>query len=142
YTSVSGSAPNRIFNIEWRATYAGAGGSANFEARLYEGQNRFDLVYGAVDQGGSGATVGVQRDPISLYTQFECNTPNSLQPGLQLAFTQPVCGTPAPTNTPTSSNTPTVTPTATPTASCTPVTRMVMMVDFVYNPQVVTVTQG
>src|SRR5207302_1932953 len=38
FTSVSGTAPNRIFNIEWRAVYFNAtGSSANFEARLYEG---------------------------------------------------------------------------------------------------------
>src|SRR5207253_10877264 len=30
FTSISGSAPNRIFNIEWRATYFSDGGSANF----------------------------------------------------------------------------------------------------------------
>src|SRR5205814_1398937 len=47
YTSTSGSAPNRIFNIEWRAVYYNAGsgtGNANFEVRLYEGQSRFDVI--------------------------------------------------------------------------------------------------
>src|SRR5437763_1757722 len=46
YTSVSGSAPNRIFNIEWRACLTqgtGCGGQVDFEVRLYEGQNRFDV---------------------------------------------------------------------------------------------------
>ena len=38
FTSVSGTAPNRIFNIEWRAQYFPGSGSANFELRLYEGQ--------------------------------------------------------------------------------------------------------
>ena len=41
--------PNRIFNIEWRAVYYNAGsgtGNANFEVRLYEGQSRFDVIYG------------------------------------------------------------------------------------------------
>ena len=38
FTSVSGSSPNRIFNIEWRSQYFPGSGSANFELRLYEGQ--------------------------------------------------------------------------------------------------------
>ena len=46
FTSVSGTAPNRIFNIEWRAQYFPGSGSANFELRLYEGQSRFDVIYG------------------------------------------------------------------------------------------------
>src|SRR6476646_6347076 len=46
FTSVSGTAPNRIFNIEWRAQYFPGSGSAGFELRLYEGQsNRFDVIY-------------------------------------------------------------------------------------------------
>ena len=48
FTSVSGTAPNRIFNIEWRAQYFPGSGSANFELRLYEGQCRFDVIYGTV----------------------------------------------------------------------------------------------
>jgi hypothetical protein len=91
FTSISGSAPNRIFNIEWRTIYFGTTLVANFEARLYEGQSRLDLVYGQMDQGGSGATVGLQRDTGSAFTQFECNTAGSLTAGLQLIFTLPPC---------------------------------------------------
>src|SRR3982751_1795792 len=47
FTSLSGTAPNRIFNIEWRAQYYPGSGTANFELRLYEGQaSRFDVIYG------------------------------------------------------------------------------------------------
>ena len=48
FTSISGTAPNRIFNIEWRAQYFPGSGSANFELRLYEGQSslRYDLRHG------------------------------------------------------------------------------------------------
>ena len=46
FTSISGTAPNRIFNIEWRAQYFPGTGSAGFELRLYEGQSRFDVIYG------------------------------------------------------------------------------------------------
>ena len=48
FTSISGTAPNRIFNIEWRAQYFPGSGSAGFELRLYEGQTRFDVIYGTV----------------------------------------------------------------------------------------------
>ena len=37
FTSVSGTAPNRIFNIEWHAVeFANNANTANFEVRLYE----------------------------------------------------------------------------------------------------------
>ena len=42
-SSTSGSPPNRIFNVEWRAAYFATGLPVNFEIRLYEGQPRFDL---------------------------------------------------------------------------------------------------
>ncbi len=126
YTSVTGVAPNRIFNIEWRAEYYPATGTANFEVRLYEGQSRFDLVYGTMSDAGNGATVGVQSDTGSHYTEFECNT-GGLTSGLVITFTQPGCGgsteTPTPVpGTPTATATtggPTSTPLP-PTATATP----------------------
>src|SRR5262249_59563258 len=51
FTSISGTAPNRIFNIEWRAEYLDQIRTAHFELRLYEGQTRFDMIYGQVDAG-------------------------------------------------------------------------------------------
>ena len=48
FTSISGTAPNRIFNIEWRTVYfPDATMRANYELRLYEGQTHFDVVWGA-----------------------------------------------------------------------------------------------
>ncbi len=136
FTSVSGSAPNRIFNIEWRAciySSAGCGGSVNFEVRLYEGSTRFDLVYGALASNGSGATTGVQ-GPTALFTQYSCNT--ALTSGLLVTFTQPPCATPTPggpTNTPTVPPTATVPPTSaassTATVTATPTTCPVQFVD-------------
>jgi len=93
FTSLSGTAPNRIFNIEWRAVYytdtnpvSGTSQQANFEIRLYEGTPRFDVIYGAVDQGGNPGTVGVQQSNDAGYTQYECNSAGSLSPGLGLNF--------------------------------------------------------
>lgn len=89
FTSVSGSAPNRIFNIEWRASYLSGGLPANFEIRLYEGQPRFDLVYGTLNGTGTSATVGAQSDTGSVVNSFGCNG-GVLSDGLQLTFT-PSC---------------------------------------------------
>ncbi|PYK76468.1 MAG: hypothetical protein DME39_01280, partial [Verrucomicrobia bacterium] len=36
FTSVTGTAPNRVFNIEWRTGYFGRPGTANFEVRFSE----------------------------------------------------------------------------------------------------------
>src|SRR3954451_10024895 len=113
FTSVSGTAPNRIFNIEWRAQYFPGSGSANFELRLYEGQSsRLDVIYGTVSGGASSATAGVQRDN-TCFTEFFCNSPGQLT-----SWTTAPAGTPTPPPTPTSTVSPT--PTATATAEPTP----------------------
>jgi hypothetical protein len=87
FTSVSGAAPNRIFNIEWRASALGRpAGSLNFEVRLYEGQTRFDIIYGTVPNSGLDATVGDQRanaENVGAFTQYECRT-GGLRNGLRL----------------------------------------------------------
>ena len=93
YTSTSGVAPNRIFNIEWRTSYYNAscaGAPANFEVRLYEGQTRFDIIYGNLNGNGSSATVGVQKDTGSSSTTFECNS-GGLSTGLRLTFQSQSC---------------------------------------------------
>jgi hypothetical protein len=119
FTSISGTAPNRIFNIEWRTCGYATGATclansdANYEVRLYEGQNKFDIVYGpmASAQTGNSATIGVQKDA-TLFTQYSCNTAVPGLIGLLLTFSQPSCGTSTPTVTysPTVSSTPTVCP--------------------------------
>jgi hypothetical protein len=86
FTSVSGSEPNRIFNIEWRAEFA-FGGEAHFEVRLYEGQTRLDVIYGNVVGSGATATVGVQKDISGDFTEFECNGSSQINSGTQLTFT-------------------------------------------------------
>src|SRR6478736_2432300 len=111
FTSVSGTAPNRIFNIEWRAQYFPGSGSANFELRLYEGQPRFDVIYGTVSGGNTSATAGVQRDD-ACFNQYFCNGSGGPATGGQSYILQP-CGTPSPT--PTATATATVSATATPT---------------------------
>src|SRR6185436_13059103 len=87
YVSTNGSAPNRIFNIEWRASYyhpGRKGNPVNFEIRLYENQQRFDIIYATLNGTGTSATVGVQISG-GTFTQFECNS-GGLSSGLQLTF--------------------------------------------------------
>jgi hypothetical protein len=99
FTSVTGAPGSRVFNIEWRASYEFLPpGTINFEVRLYENQQRFDIVYGSV--GGSGASapgggnmlpsVGAQQGGGSQYTAFNSTcgrAAGGLRSGLSLAFT-------------------------------------------------------
>src|SRR5205814_3807825 len=107
FTSISGTAPNRIFNIEWRAQYFPGTGTANFEIRLYEGQTRFDVIYGTVSNGNTSATAGVQRDD-NCFAQYFCNGVGGPPTG---GWSLVPTGTPTPT--PTATATATATPTAT-----------------------------
>jgi hypothetical protein len=124
FTSTTGIAPNRIFNIEWRTDYF-IGGTANFELRLYENggsDQYFDVVYGQIDRGNTGATAGAQ-GLSGLYTQYACNGAGGpITNGLSLRYTQPACATATPTATgtlPTATATNTGTPTNTPTMTVT-----------------------
>jgi len=100
FTSVSGTAPNRIFNIEWRAQYFPGSGSAGFELRLYEGgQPRFDVIYGTVSNGNTSATAGVQRDNTFL-TQYFCNgTGGAATGGQSYTYIPAPCPSPTPSTT-------------------------------------------
>src|SRR5437016_4145293 len=49
YSSTTGVAPDRIFNLEYRALSLYTYSPIYFEVRLYEDQPRFDIVYTAVD---------------------------------------------------------------------------------------------
>src|ERR1700756_948595 len=53
FTSISGTAPNRVFNIEWHAVSREDDSlTTNFEVRLYENSSnkRFDVIYGVIQQ--------------------------------------------------------------------------------------------
>jgi hypothetical protein len=131
FTSVTGTAPNRSFNIEWRANYYNTNTALGFEVQLYENSptGGFDIVYGTIPDGGSSATVGVQKGTGLLFTQFECDT-GGLASGLALSFALPACATftpvpptntptEPPTNTPVSTGTPTSMPNSTATVTAT-----------------------
>jgi hypothetical protein len=121
FTVVTGTAPNRVFNIEWRATYTDRMGTANFELRFYENQTSFDVIYGATTDNGASEASGVQLSGMGGpcdATTFSCQTP-VLTNGLKVTYTVVPCGaaSPTPTVTPLASATPTVTPGVTPTPS-------------------------
>ncbi len=105
FTSVSGTQPNRIFNIEWRAVKVSDNTPVHFEIRLYENQHKFDFVYGNdMANHENGATIGVQRDGVQpdpnkpQYKVFSCTqanvtaTPDTqipfVKPGTQITFTE------------------------------------------------------
>src|SRR5205823_10093553 len=107
FTSVSGSAPNRIFNIEWRAAYFNSGQTTNiplnFEVRLYEGLTEFDVIYGTVNTLGFAndgpLSVGLQKDT-NQYTLVGCDPSGGQAPpvssGQLYHYTLPGCPSPTP----------------------------------------------
>ena len=103
FTSVTGTAPNRQFNIEWRAVhFADTTAAANFEVVLYESQTSFDVIYGATSDSGLDETSGVQAGPSGPATTFSCGTP-TLTSGLKVTYACAGGGqspTPTPTGTP------------------------------------------
>jgi len=130
FTSVTGSAPNRIFNIEWRTVlFANNDATQNFEVRFYENDpiRLFDVVYGAIDSTGAdhNYVAGLQ-GPDGCFIQDFCANPAPVQNVVHTYGGQG--GTPTPTPTPTvtpppspsPSPTPIDTPTPTPTATATP----------------------
>ena len=124
FTSVSGSAPNRIFNIEWRAVYfADHNATANFEIRLYENDpnKRFDFIFGTVQPGSDQLYVSGVQGPSNVFTQDFCNA--GPPAAGSRSYTCPGGGTPTPTPTATATATATPTATATATATGTPTPR-------------------
>ena len=124
FTSVSGTAPNRVFNIEWRACqYNGAttclaNGDTSYEVQLVEGTSTFRIIFGTM--GSATATVGavgVEKNG-TVFTQYSCNAGGTT--GQQLTFTAQICPTPTPTATPSATASPTATPSATRTPTPTP----------------------
>ncbi|MBK8284808.1 MAG: hypothetical protein IPK97_07895 [Ahniella sp.] len=86
YTQVNGTAPNRTFDIQWRARRWQNGAatptipSMDFTVRLHETNNRIELFYATVTGNGGGgsgasATIGVQGAGTgSVFTLFSNGT--------------------------------------------------------------------
>jgi hypothetical protein len=101
FTSVTGSAPDRQFNIEWRAVhFSDTTAPANFEVVFYENDpSFFDVIYGVTTDNGIDETSGVQASSSGSATTFSCGEA-TLTPDLKVTYT---CagggGTPTPTPT-------------------------------------------
>jgi hypothetical protein len=97
FTSISGTAPNRIFNVEWHVTRReNSPDAGNFEVRLYENDpnKRFDIVYGTISGVSNQDTAGVQ-GPADFFTQDFCN---SLAPqNVSRSYTAHACPRATPT---------------------------------------------
>ena len=125
FTSISGTAPNRIFNIEWHALLNFTSNTPqDVEVRLYENDpnQRFDVIYGLVGNafGLNYLWVGGVQGPPGFFTEDFCQTGVSpLRTNMSRTYTFVPCGSPTPTATPTATATATFTPTATPTATAT-----------------------
>src|SRR5207244_10810689 len=91
FTSVTGTAPNRQFNIEWRAVLASNPTSpANFEIVFYENiPSFFDIIYGVTGDNGANATSGVQATGAVVAATYSCGT-STLTNGLQATSSFPV----------------------------------------------------
>ena len=105
FTSVTGSAPNRQFNIEWRAVhFSDTTAPANFEVVFYENDSSFfDVFYGVTSDNGIDETTGVQASSTGAATTFSCGTA-TLTPDLKVTYT--CAAGPPPSPTPTPSGTP------------------------------------
>ena len=92
FTSITGSAPNRIFNIEWRTAYYNSGGAGvplNYEVRLYESQAIFDVIYGTVNTfnppQARKLSAGVQKDG-AQFTLQGCDPTGGTAPPVTAGF--------------------------------------------------------
>jgi hypothetical protein len=125
FTSVTGSVPNRIFNIEWRTVlYADQTAPQNFEVRLHENDpnERFDVIIGTLTPpiyAERAWVSGVQGDRnLGFYTEDFCICPPASPPQNESrTYMLTPCGTPTPTPTPTA------TPRATPSPRPRPTPR-------------------
>jgi hypothetical protein len=101
FTSTTGTVGSRIFNIEWVTNYFSAPGTkATFEIQLFEGLQKFNVIYGSLLNSGSNGTSGVQDIGGGNPTQFSFDSP-SLTNGLVVTYTfdlHPPLHTPEPTS--------------------------------------------
>jgi hypothetical protein len=139
YSGVSGTAPNRIFVMEWRGV-AGTGAPITFEVQLEETTNRISFLYQNLDSPygyGYSATEGIENAAGTDGIMLGFNQSGSVGNNRAYRFTPgtpPIITPCLPAPTATSTVTPIPgTPTATPTA-CTITFTDVSPTDYYYVP--------
>jgi len=65
WARTGGAAPNRQFEVQWKAAHPNGGGAVDVRVRLQEGSNEIDFCYidtttGDANEEGASATAGVQ----------------------------------------------------------------------------------
>src|SRR5262249_39954590 len=110
FTTTTGTAPNRVFRVEYRTIYFGETSTTptlNYEVNINEnGSPAFDFTYGLVNSTattGRITSIGVQQNG-TVFTQFACDTTGQNPPvatGQKLTATLQACASPTPTATPT-----------------------------------------
>jgi hypothetical protein len=81
YYGATGTAPNRVFTVEWRDIphYSSSPSGVTFEVQLEEGTNNIYVLYQDVDFGntayndGASATAGLQNGAATMALQYSCN---------------------------------------------------------------------
>ena len=78
FTTTTGSAPNRVFYIEWRSVYFGSPVALNYEIAFFEnGTPAFEYIYNTINPASTGndsqLVVGQKFDE-NCYTMFGCDT--------------------------------------------------------------------
>ncbi|MFA6044263.1 MAG: hypothetical protein WC718_04715 [Phycisphaerales bacterium] len=86
FTSITGDAPDRVFNIEWRTHHLTAAGTANYEVRFFEGSRNFEIIYGHSDY--TTYTVGVQLGRGDLYRYVRCNSAAPFAAGTRFVWSE------------------------------------------------------
>jgi Divergent InlB B-repeat domain len=89
FTRRLGSAPHRTFLVEWRASYPGHAGNADFEVKLYEDTPTVTVIYGPIADNGVEEASGVQSggpgQPGTVFSQFSCLEP-TLTSGVRVDY--------------------------------------------------------
>jgi hypothetical protein len=104
FTTTTGSAPNRVFYVEWRTQYYNQAETLNYEVALYEnGDPPFKYIYNTITPAGvpndSELVVGQKEDDV-CFTEFGCDVTGGTLPPVssgQALTAVPVGPTPTPT---------------------------------------------
>ena len=105
FTTTTGSAPNRIFYIEWRSVYfADSAIALNYEIALFEnGSPPFEYIYNTIgindEADDSQLVVGSKHDE-TCFTEYGCDTTGGQAPPVssgQALIAAAVAATPTPT---------------------------------------------
>ena len=85
FTSTTGTAPNRVFNIEWRNRPFGSATTLNYEIRLFENSTTFEVIYDTSTATITGS-IGIQSAAGGKSTIFN-NATTIPAAGTRLIFT-------------------------------------------------------